>query len=305
MIQALLFLWLISAFLIIREQKIARLIIYFAIFSLITSLSFLLLGAPDVAMAEAVISTLSTIIFIVSFEKYYNYIDLSVAFKKISRFKSIILQAFFSIFLFILFVLFVPDNEVNIYLKNQYITMFSHDVGGENAVTAIYLGYRMYDTLFEALMLLVSIVAIIHLSQYQDTLVFSGKRKDVNKSELSVFAIKIICPLLLLFGIYLTLNGHITPGGGFQGGVVIASFFMCRYIIHAIYDIPIHRVIVLEKIVYVGIILLAAFFIFLSAYNYLPISKTIYMIVMNSFIGMKVACGFLIIFYRFIAFEWR
>ena len=31
---------------------------------------------------------------------------------------------------------------------------------------------------------------------------------------------------ILLFGIYLVMYGHITPGGGFGGGVVIASAFI-------------------------------------------------------------------------------
>ena len=31
---------------------------------------------------------------------------------------------------------------------------------------------------------------------------------------------------ILLFGVYLVLYGHITPGGGFGGGVVIASAFI-------------------------------------------------------------------------------
>jgi multisubunit Na+/H+ antiporter MnhB subunit len=31
---------------------------------------------------------------------------------------------------------------------------------------------------------------------------------------------------ILLFGIYMVLYGHITPGGGFGGGVVIASAFI-------------------------------------------------------------------------------
>ena len=31
---------------------------------------------------------------------------------------------------------------------------------------------------------------------------------------------------ILLFGIYLVLYGHVTPGGGFGGGVVIASAFI-------------------------------------------------------------------------------
>ena len=32
--------------------------------------------------------------------------------------------------------------------------------------------------------------------------------------------------LILLFGIYLVLHGHLTPGGGFAGGVIIALSFI-------------------------------------------------------------------------------
>ena len=305
MTRVLLLFWIASAFIIIYEQKIVRTIIYLGIFSLISSLCFLLFAAPDVAMAEAVVSALSTIIYIVTFEKYYSLADLSAVTKRGISFKNHILPLIFSVLLFVLFIRFIPDTGSNPYLKNQYISMFSNDVGGENTVTAIYLGYRMYDTLFEALMLLVSIVAVIHLSLYQDILVLSGKRRDINSSDITTFTIRIISPVLVLYGAYLIMNGHISPGGGFQGGVVLASFFICRYMIYAIYDIRIGRVIMLEKIIYIGIVVLAAVFIFLSAHSYLPISKDIYLVMMNIFIGMKVACGFLIIFYRFIAFEWR
>jgi multicomponent Na+:H+ antiporter subunit B len=33
----------------------------------------------------------------------------------------------------------------------------------------------------------------------------------------------LLFPLLLLFGVYIFVHGHLGPGGGFQGGVVIAS----------------------------------------------------------------------------------
>ena len=304
MIQALLFFWIASALLIIHESKIFRLIIYLAVFSLFSSLCFLFFGAPDVAMAEAVVSTLSTVIFIVSFEKYYS-LPSPAAKEKARGVVKHILPVVFSVFLFALFLWFIPGDDAKPYLKNQYLSMFSHDIGGENAVTAIYLGYRMYDTLFEALMLLISIIAVIHLSLQQETLILSGKRRDVNRSDVTFVLVRIICPVLLLFGVYLILNGHNSPGGGFQGGVVLASFFICRYMIHAIHDIRINSVIMLEKVIYVGIVLLAGFFVFLSANSYLPLPKSVYLVMMNLFIGMKVACGFLIIFYRFIAFEWR
>ncbi len=63
------------------------------------------------------------------------------------------------------FVLFVyiahpegHDSEVSTY----YVHNFIEDTGARNAVAAIYLNYRMYDTVFEALILLVSIIAMLH-----------------------------------------------------------------------------------------------------------------------------------------------
>jgi len=36
-------------------------------------------------------------------------------------------------------------------------------------------------------------------------------------------ASRLLFPFVLLFGIYIVLHGHITPGGGFPGGVVIVA----------------------------------------------------------------------------------
>lgn len=41
------------------------------------------------------------------------------------------------------------------------------ETGAPNLVTAIYLNYRYYDTLFEALMLLFSIIAVIYMSVHE------------------------------------------------------------------------------------------------------------------------------------------
>ncbi|MDW7657090.1 MAG: hydrogen gas-evolving membrane-bound hydrogenase subunit E [Bacillota bacterium] len=45
-----------------------------------------------------------------------------------------------------------------------YIDNALQDTGAPNAVAAIYLNYRMFDSLFETLMLLVSALAVIRLS---------------------------------------------------------------------------------------------------------------------------------------------
>lgn len=35
-----------------------------------------------------------------------------------------------------------------------------------------------------------------------------------------------VSPFILVFGIYIALTGHLTPGGGFPGGVIIAGCFV-------------------------------------------------------------------------------
>ncbi len=35
----------------------------------------------------------------------------------------------------------------------------------------------------------------------------------------------IVYPLVLIFGFYIILHGHVTPGGGFQGGAIVATAF--------------------------------------------------------------------------------
>lgn len=35
-----------------------------------------------------------------------------------------------------------------------------------------------------------------------------------------------IAPVIFLFGIYVTVHGHLSPGGGFTGGVIMASAFI-------------------------------------------------------------------------------
>lgn len=64
-------------------------------------------------------------------------------------------------------VLFVlsPDSGLNTHEAKEYIAR-NHvaDTSANNAVTAVYLNYRFFDTLFESLILLVSVLAVIRLS---------------------------------------------------------------------------------------------------------------------------------------------
>ena len=314
MIYTVLFLWLLTALIIIKETKMVRMVLWLVLSSLIGALAFFMLGSPDVAMAEAVISSYTTVFFIVCFEKYYGLRRMSELLKseqseeESTRFRNHIFPIIFTLALLVLFIYFIPDNYFNTYLRDQYLRRFHIDVGGQNAVTAIYLAYRVYDTLFEALMLVIAVVAVIHLSQYDDTQIIDGKRSGTEKSGMALLLIRVAAPITILFGIYLIVNGFITAGGGFQGGLAVAAFFICRYLIYDIYDMPIKKINNLEKIVFSSLTLLAALVIFqemliMVPYNFRPAIQISYLVLMNGLLGIKVACGFLILFYRYIAIE--
>lgn len=94
------------------------------------------------------------------------------------------------------------------------------EVGAANLVTSVVVTYRGLDTLGEVSILFLT-AAIISMF-----LKVSGKRDErkVRKtSEILNTAVHVLLPVVFLFGTYIFVNGHLTPGGGFQGGAVIAS----------------------------------------------------------------------------------
>jgi len=73
--------------------------------------------------------------------------------------------------IFILFILFASVEMVPVesadYLYKTFTNKFYEATGSYNAVTAIYLNYRVYDTMFETLTLLVSVIGIIYFSRHE------------------------------------------------------------------------------------------------------------------------------------------
>ncbi len=40
----------------------------------------------------------------------------------------------------------------------------------------------------------------------------------------------IVIGFILIYGVYIILHGHLTPGGGFAGGVIIAGAFVLKFL---------------------------------------------------------------------------
>lgn len=96
------------------------------------------------------------------------------------------------------------------------------DTGAINLVSSIYLGYRAYDTLGETIVLLLGVLGTLGLVRVGEQLSGSPKPRGLRTDFLNVASGK-LGPIVLVFGFYVMIFGHVSPGGGFQGGVVFAS----------------------------------------------------------------------------------
>ena len=48
---------------------------------------------------------------------------------------------------------------------------------------------------------------------------------------------RVLVPFIQLFGLYVIMHGHSSPGGGFQGGVILASSFILLAVAYGIDEV--------------------------------------------------------------------
>ena len=117
---------------------------------------------------------------------------------------------------------YIPDEELNL-TANYYAEHTAKDLGAANIVTAIIVTYRGLDTLGEVtvLFLTAAIVGLV-LARGKESAT-QTPRQLPSPGELLTTGTRLLLPLILLFGAYVFIHGHLTPGGGFQGGAILAS----------------------------------------------------------------------------------
>ena len=91
---------------------------------------------------------------------------------------------------------------------------------GANLVTSIVVNYRGFDTLGEVTVLFLSVAGAGFVLRRR-----TGARLLVQEpaSEILDTAARLLFAPIVLLGVYIFVHGHLTPGGGFQGGAVVAS----------------------------------------------------------------------------------
>lgn len=123
----------------------------------------------------------------------------------------------------VLWLGYQPDAALNP-IARYYAEHTAADLGAANIVTAIVVTYRGLDTLGEVtvLFLAASIVGLL-LARHSRAAESAQGSMRPPVGELLTTGARVLVPLILLLGAYVFVNGHLTPGGGFQGGSIVAS----------------------------------------------------------------------------------
>ncbi|MBN1295026.1 MAG: Na(+)/H(+) antiporter subunit B [Candidatus Latescibacteria bacterium] len=121
----------------------------------------------------------------------------------------------------------IPFGKPKMKVGKYYIDKGVKDTGATNIITSVVVNYRGFDTLGEVTVLFIAAVGV------GAVLVTAEKKQKERVTEKASLVLSTGCrflfPLILLLGAYIFVNGHLTPGGGFQGGAVIASAFLLFY----------------------------------------------------------------------------
>ena len=122
--------------------------------------------------------------------------------------------------------------EANItwnYISRYYIDNSLFDTKAVNSVTDMILDYRAFDTLGESFVLFSGVTCTFillqglkdddeHIKTHRLYKEFVPHHDSIVQS-----AAKILIPIVFIFGIYVVLNGHLSPGGGFSGGAILGA----------------------------------------------------------------------------------
>lgn len=139
-------------------------------------------------------------------------------------------------------------------IAKHYAENGAEEVGSANLVTAVVVTYRGLDTLGEVTILFLSAAIVSFFLKIENKNSATRELKPVG--DILNTASQILIPIIILLGIYVFINGHLSPGGGFQGGAIIASAFVLMFIAQPHRELG-HKVIsIVESISGVSFVLL-------------------------------------------------
>ena len=121
------------------------------------------------------------------------------------------------------------DAPAHTHVSARYTSVGAEEAGARNLVVGVLLNYRSLDTFGEAMVIFTALAAVMAVLGSAPKAGSSRPTREAAAAPVSpvvAYIIRFTAPFVALFGAFVIFKGHVSPGGGFQGGVILGALLM-------------------------------------------------------------------------------
>jgi multisubunit Na+/H+ antiporter MnhB subunit len=199
-------------------------IVFFVVYGLLAAIAWVRLDAVDVALAEAAIGTGLTGILLVGAAARLKRAGKSrdVTARRLAGVSQFVLCAS-AVSALVWLVLILPEQAAGL---RPLVDKSLATTGISNPVTAVLLNFRGYDTLLEAVVLLVALIGVWSLTADRFWEGIPGLRQHARPDGVLAYFGRVLPAVGFLVGVHLLWAGADAPGGAFQAATVLAAVWL-------------------------------------------------------------------------------
>jgi multicomponent Na+:H+ antiporter subunit A len=203
---------------------------------------FVLSGAPDLALTQAAVETLSTVVFVLVLRRLPGRFERQSS--PLRRIVRLAIAAVVGMTVF-LFALVAAGYRLTPPISNELVQRSVPDGHGRNVVNVILVDFRGFDTLGEIMVLAVASIGAVALARVGRRVAEErGERRARNAPVARLpfvdVTVRIVFPVVMLTSLWLLFAGHNQPGGGFVGGLLAGAAITLRYIAGGVDEVRDH-----------------------------------------------------------------
>ena len=220
---------------VLQHRNRFRALVLIGIIGLMISFGFVYLSAPDLALTQISVETVTIMLLLLAlhFLPKETPLESSVALQ--ARDGVIAVAAGLAV-AGLAYAFMMRDFST---ISDYHLANSKTGGGGTNVVNVILVDFRGYDTYGEIIVLGVAGLAIFALMEsllrgaagrrLRNSHHYNVDRSRDRHPLMMVVATRAMMPIAVMVGIYLFLRGHNQPGGGFVAGLVISIALLMQY----------------------------------------------------------------------------
>jgi multicomponent Na+:H+ antiporter subunit A len=207
---------------------------------------FVVHGAPDLALTQAAVETLSTVVFVLVLRWLPEHFERQSTPRRAAVRVGVSGLVGASVFAFAIIAAGAPQTTTtDTPVSHEMVARSVPDGGGRNVVNVILVDFRALDTLGEITVLASAAIGAAALArvdrqtngaqQTAPTLATAAGR--IRRIVFVDVSVQLIFHVVVVTSLWLLFAGHNQPGGGFVGGLLAGSAITLRYIAGGIDEI--------------------------------------------------------------------